>query len=260
MTDPATEILKAEEDTEAKLTVLFHTTIAEVAKGALERSRDSAKYVQTAAAAINALYTGALALVFSVTDNPLPLRGLYATVFLGLAVALATAYLAFLTQPEAPPPWSTGATRADNQVNRTGWLTQYVGVTVLHRKHAIRSSVVALGLGVLFIPAPFLTLSRPAALPAAPAAPAVPATIAPQVATEATDLFRAQVAEFKEVSTARAAALKARRDQKDRDWMLDAGFGALALVGAVVVGLGPKVVARKDPPPRGGIVAPAGVR
>ena len=86
---------KSESDLEVELRKQFHSTIIEVAKGGIERARDSAKYVQTAATAIMAVYTGVLALVFSVTDNPLPLRGAWAAVFLGLAIALATAYLAF---------------------------------------------------------------------------------------------------------------------------------------------------------------------
>ncbi len=41
----------------------------EVIKGSLERARDSAKTVQTAAAAIATLYTGFAGAVFSVKDG-----------------------------------------------------------------------------------------------------------------------------------------------------------------------------------------------
>jgi superfamily II helicase len=91
-----TDFQKAQWAAESELNKLFHQTVSDVARNSIERSRDSAKYVQTAAVAIAGLYSGLLGLVFSITSNPLPIRGVYATAFLGLAVALATAYLAFI--------------------------------------------------------------------------------------------------------------------------------------------------------------------
>jgi len=53
--------------------------------------------VQKAAAAIAALYTPLLGVVFSVNDNPLPSRGVIPVLFLGLAILSSTAYLAYQT-------------------------------------------------------------------------------------------------------------------------------------------------------------------
>ena len=60
--------------------------LLDVAKGTLDRARANADLVQKASAALVPLYTGALALAFSVGDHPLPLRGLIPTILLGLAV------------------------------------------------------------------------------------------------------------------------------------------------------------------------------
>lgn len=227
------------EATEESLVVLFHTTMADVAKGAIDRARDSAKYVQTAAAAVNALYVAVLGLVFSVTNHPLPARGVYPTLFLAAAVALSTAYLAFLTSPKAPEMWSFGASETENQFARTMWLVRWVNSVILDRRYAIRSSVLALGLGVLLIPGPFVSLGRAPSLPPAPTAPTIPGEIAPSVEADAVKLFAAQVSDFTTVTEARKDAVEQAKTASDREWMLELGFGVVALVGAGVVGLGP---------------------
>jgi hypothetical protein len=46
---------KASHDAELELNKLFHTTVTEVAKGSIDRARDGARFVQTAATAIFAV-------------------------------------------------------------------------------------------------------------------------------------------------------------------------------------------------------------
>lgn len=84
----------------------MHAQYYALAIGSLERSRFAAETIQKASAAIAALYTGVLAYVFSTTDNPLPLRGLIAPVFLGAAVVLSSIYLAYIVSaPKIDPSW-----------------------------------------------------------------------------------------------------------------------------------------------------------
>jgi hypothetical protein len=210
-------------DSEYELLKVFHSTIAEVASGAIERSRDSAKYVQTAAAAIGSLYAGILALVFSVTDHPLPLRGVYAAVFLGLAVALSTAYLAFITKPAMIEPYESTEALADVQIARSAFLSEWVGSTVNTRRWAIRASVLSLAFGVTFIAAPFVSTAPRVAIPAAPTAPPIPAAVPPVLAKDAARLFRDQVSSYQAAAVARdeaiskaatSAALASRRENR----------------------------------------------
>jgi VIT1/CCC1 family predicted Fe2+/Mn2+ transporter len=236
-------------DAEAELGKLFHQSISEVATGSIERSRDSAKYVQTAAAAIAALYTGVLALVFSVTDDPLPVRGVAAAVFLGLAVALATAYLAYITRAAQPPMYAGGSSLSELQLNRTGFLTTWVNAIINERRWALRASILSLAIGVAFIPAAFVATHRPPSIPEPPAAPTIPMQIAPEVADQAAKAFAAQVKSYNAAVKARNAAIvsaanattTAADDEQWANWITL----VLGIIGLIVVVGGPFVRANK---------------
>jgi hypothetical protein len=203
-----TELQKSRWESEFGLAKLFHEKVSELAYGSVERSRDSAKYVQTAAAWIATLYGSLLALVFSVTENPLPLRAVYAAGFLGLAVALAAAYLAFIANPGKLKMYEGGASLTEQQMNRTFFMVKWINATVRERRWAIRASVVCLALGVGFIPLAFVADSKPAPIPDVPAAPAIPAAIAKPVGAPAAKLFKAQLVGYEAAVAARNEAIK----------------------------------------------------
>ncbi len=77
----------------------YFQAVLDIEKGAIERSRSAADLVQKAAAAIGGLYTGVLGVSFSVTNKPLPPQGFIPAIFLGLAIALSTAYVAYVSKP-----------------------------------------------------------------------------------------------------------------------------------------------------------------
>jgi hypothetical protein len=203
-----TELQKSRWESEFSLTKFFHEKVSEVATGSVERSRDSAKYIQTAAAWIVTLYGALLALVFSVTDHPLPLRGAFPAFFLGLAVALAAAYLAFITTPRKVKMFEGGASLSEQQMNRTGFLIKWVNASILDRRWAIRASVLCLAFGVAFLPAPFVANHRPATAPEAPAAPLIPAEVAPDFSAKALELFESQVASYEGAEEKRNEAIE----------------------------------------------------
>jgi hypothetical protein len=240
---------KASHDAELELNKLFHTTITEVATGAIERTRDGAKFVQTAATAIFAVDTGLLGLVFSVTDHPLPLRGAYAGVFLGLSIAFATAYLAFLGRPKEELEYTPDLSSEDQmQLSRTAFLAHWVNETVGAKRYATRASVLALLFGVLLIAAPFVSSATPTKAPEPVAAPAAPTAVPKGFEGPALDVYRAQVKDYRAAVAARSTALEAeqtaaatRRTQEHR---LDRVFGWLAGIALLVVLLGPFVPER----------------
>jgi hypothetical protein len=230
---------------DAELGKLFHESLSEIAKDAIERSRDSAKYVQTASAAIAAIYTGVLGLVFSVTNNPLPIRGIAAAVFLGLSVALATAYLAYITKAPPQPMYPGGTSLGELQLNRTAFLTNWVNAIINDRRWAIRASVLSLALGVAFVPAAFVATHRPPSIPAAPTIPAIPGQIAPEIVAETNKFFTAEVTNYEAAEKARATLIEAAageakttaEDERDANWITL----VLGVVGLLVVFLGPFV-------------------
>ena len=101
-------------------------------------------------------------MTFSVSGRQLPIRGVVPAIFLGLAIVLSMVYVAYVTRPEnidlddqipnSPP--ERMQTRPDN-------FLRMVTVVVDRRAYWLRASVIALGLGVLFLPAPFIAFSPP---------------------------------------------------------------------------------------------------
>jgi hypothetical protein len=148
---------KADLDADRASAAAFSDAVVAVAKGGIDRARASAEFVQKGATAIFALYTGALTLAFSVTDNPLPARGILPSLFLGFAILLATAYLAFLTRGDRVKDPADAAGVSEAQLNRTRTFVEWTNTSVLNRAPLLRCAVVALGIGVVSLPAPFLT-------------------------------------------------------------------------------------------------------
>ena len=78
----------------------YYQAVLDLSKASVDRARASGETVQKAAATIVTLYTGVLALAFSVAEHPLPFRALFAAFLLGLAIVMSTAFLAYLPDPD----------------------------------------------------------------------------------------------------------------------------------------------------------------
>jgi hypothetical protein len=124
----------------------------DVAKASIERGRDSAKFVQVAATAVAGIYTGVFGLSYSVAENPLPTRGLIPTLFLGLAIALATSYLGFLTEAGDAEPLEPAASPRANSQNRTDFFVMWTRGIAMNRANMLRAGVVSFVLGVVLLP------------------------------------------------------------------------------------------------------------
>jgi hypothetical protein len=192
-----------ERTTEADLFRDLQDRIREVAAGRAGRRDALAETVQKASAAIVTLYTGLLGLVFAAGDRQLPARGLIPAVFLGAAVALATAYSAFVVTPRTVGFPGGSIPRASAWSQTRGFVT-WIYASVQRERWLIRAAVLALAAGLAFLPAPFVTAatsSEPGAPPVT-AWPAVPPVTDPAQASLELVLFKAQV---DEASAARAA-------------------------------------------------------
>lgn len=129
----------------------------EVAKNIGDRWITRAQTVEKSAASIAAVYGALLGLVYSVQDGvELPIRGLWAAVFLGLAIAFATTYLAWAATPAA-------AKLPDLFLEQRLWLQAFISWAVTPtypRREFLRAAVASLTLGVGFFPAAFLDVSH----------------------------------------------------------------------------------------------------
>lgn len=129
----------------------FYLAAYEVTKASVTRARAGAEWVEKAATGILALYSGALTVSFSVTDNPLPLRGVIPAVFLAMALVFAAFYLGFPSQwtSISPPQEST----------KQAWFAEFgrwMEELVNRRTNYLRASLVALAFGAVFLPAAFV--------------------------------------------------------------------------------------------------------
>lgn len=177
----------------------------DIAFGGLDRSRTGATTVQGASAAIATLYTGALGFVFSTTSSSFPLRGLLTPLFLGIAVVLSTFYLAFLTPATkyfTSPPGGQ-VTVSKNVWARVNDVGDRVDKVTGRRAWAIRSAVVALGVGLVCMPLPFITSTSFSQTPTASVTPTSWPTPPPVDGSQPGSvdfgkiLYQAQVDEFR---------------------------------------------------------------
>jgi hypothetical protein len=247
---------KAEWDTDLDVHKQVMTSMVELTKGSIDRSRDSAKFVQTVSAALATAYTAVLGFVFAVKDNPLPARGFIPTIFLGLSAALATAYLAYLTQNTGAKALPGAALPRENSLRKVAFLVDWTGSTVYQRAPLLRGSVIALLIAVGFLPIAVVNLDHPPTIPflTAAASPTTsssattgPSSVSPTpgstwppppsiVATEAmtVELYKAQLAAYadqlKAANATATVALPVAPDHEAEDFAWK-----LAILGFILV-------------------------
>lgn len=209
---------------------VFLQAVLDASKASIDRSRSAAQFVQQAAAAIVTLYAGMLAVSFTATGRLLPFRGVVPAFFLGLSIATATVYVAFLTKPTLSavrPPATDFVT--ERVMWRLDTFSKLVGEVVDRRAFWLRASVVALAFGVLFLPAPFVAFSTnpPPDLTAYPW-PTPPAVSDVANASIDSVLYTAQVAE---IAAARQRAQAAQNLTADLGlWAALSAIGLVALL------------------------------
>lgn len=241
----ATERQKVSWEGEKELNHLFHESMLETYRGSLERARNAAELVQKSAGAIGTIYAGLIALAFSVDKNPLPARATIPGIFLGLAIALSTAYMAYRWRPAPANGWQPHSSLPVNQIRRLRFFGRWVAEMTNRRSYALRASVIALGLGVAFLPLPFLSIDEPASVSADLPAPPVIAAGAPEGTAELLALkYEAQL---------QVAADQREREPATRDTtvnlpllgdtaVINAVSWSLAILGILAVLLVPRFV------------------
>jgi len=130
----------------------------EVAKAAPERAKAAAQFIQTAASAVGTIYAALLALTFSGAASAVRLdpRALAPGLFLGLAIALATAFLAFITQGRPSKAAQGSGDFEEAQVNRLNAFIAWSRELVYRRAYLLRAGVISLASGVALLPVPLI--------------------------------------------------------------------------------------------------------
>ena len=134
----------------------FHNALIEVSKTAIDRARAGADTVQKSAGAIATVYTTVLAVAFSVSERPLPSRGLVPAILLGWAIVWSTAYLAYLSRAKAVKQPQPTTEFEEGAMRRSIAFIEWTRSAAMNRKYALRVSVFALAFGLALLPAPFV--------------------------------------------------------------------------------------------------------
>lgn len=228
----------------------LQTNIYAVASGSIERTRNSAETVQKSAAAIVTIYTGVLAFVFVAEKSPLPIRGVVAPIFLGAAIVLSTAYLAYVRPPSTDsqkiPMGIEGL--EPKSFARLNSFIELTSEVANRRAMLMRASVMALGVGLVsislpFIQAPgFLADKPPQVTTAEPSPWPQPNLGLPEIHSRI--LYRAQVEEvLKARESARADAAKKAAAAPPESVL---SVAVLVALGALIVALGALPWKRRD--------------
>jgi hypothetical protein len=147
---------------ETDLRAAIQAAYIEVQKAKIDRTFRAADAVTRAAGAIATIYTGLLALVYSVGSNPprpLPARGIAPAVFLALAFFFSVVNVGFIRRTGRKVDVLEAAETWKQQQIRLNRFLQWVDRGALQRAWALRAGVVCLGAGVALLPLPFLALS-----------------------------------------------------------------------------------------------------
>jgi len=147
---------------ETDLRAAIQAAYIEVQKAKIDRTFRSADAVTRAAGAIATIYTGLLALVYSVGSTPprpLPARGVAPAVFLALAFFFSVVNVGFIRRSGRRVDILESAETWKQQQVRLVRLLQWVDRGALQRAWALRAGIVCLGAGVALLPIPFLALS-----------------------------------------------------------------------------------------------------
>lgn len=134
----------------------FHASLTALATGSVERARAGATATVTAASTIATVYAGLLALVFSADGNALPTRALLSPIFFAIAIAAATAYLAFIIPSRTTRRVDETGGWGEKAYKRTQFYLSYVRAIVRRRVWMLQAGVIALAIAILTIAFPFV--------------------------------------------------------------------------------------------------------
>jgi hypothetical protein len=226
--------LRADRDWEAENELFkgFHASVRSTAQTLAGAKQANAELVQKAAAAILTIYTGIVGAVFAVSTNPLPPRGLLPALFLAAAVALSTAYVAYLTGAHDTALLPGGSAR-ENARAYTNAFIDWINARLDARSTLLRASVLALAAGLVLLPAPFLDIHvetvTEQAEPTWPPYPTGDAAVELK-----TELFKTQLAEAAASRSAQRATISVVTPARVFETSLDIAEVAAWILAAVL--------------------------
>jgi hypothetical protein len=209
----------------------YYQAMLDTAKGAPDRWRSAAELVQKAAAAVGTLYAAILGGAATVSGHPLPVRGVFPAVFLGLAIAMSTVYVAYSTRGTPLQGFRPATSPPERMRARLNQFLTAIHESVERRVYWLRASVLALGMGVLLLPAPFIAFSPPSPpnLDSQYPWPDPPTVSDPAMASVVSIVYKAKVDERAAERQRAVAAIDATASLWTWTWLAVVGLAVVLL-------------------------------
>jgi len=149
---------KANSDHNRLLELAVYNAYLDVTKSNANRSIERAEFVQKAAVAVGTAYVAVIGLSFGAGNQNtiLPLQGIVTTIFLGLSIFLASAYVAFIAKPKAEPGVVKGSTMPEYNREQLNVFIRWARSPALRRLYLLQAAVISLGIGIMFLPLAYL--------------------------------------------------------------------------------------------------------
>ncbi|WFE38496.1 hypothetical protein [Micromonospora sp. WMMD998] len=235
---------EADEQVDEEARKKFYDKTYDLAAGAVDRSRNAADMVQKSGAAIVSIYSGVLAVGFSVTRSPFPARGLLTPAFIGISIACCAAYSGLVGTGDkfpfvAPLDRTLVSQRELRAFTRYSLFSQVASELSMRRIWLLHTSVSALAIGVIFLAAPFVEIKSSMTVGAGrsiegrdlPAWPTTPPASADR--DLARILYQKQVDEVGELRKRELDASRNSSDSGAAIWMGTVGLIVVVTVGTI---------------------------
>jgi hypothetical protein len=144
---------------EAALLKSVHDAYIEVTKATLATSLTRVNVVTGSVAAIATIYTGLLALVYAAKPNEgskLDFEAVLPGVFLGMSLVLVSIYAAMLKKGSTSTGLLPSGDGGDIVQQRLILFMQWAFNGMLKKTWALNAGIVSMGVGVVYLPLPFL--------------------------------------------------------------------------------------------------------
>jgi hypothetical protein len=234
---------EADEQIDEESRKKFYDKAYELASAAVDRSRNAAEMVQKSGAAIVSIYSGVLAVVFTVTRNPFPVRGILTPTFIGISIACCAAYSGFVGAGDkfpfvAPLDRTLVSQRELRAFVRYSIFSQVATELSMRRIWLLHTSVTALAIGVVFLAAPFIDFQGQTSKDTAKSIEGLNLTSWPATppASAGNDLerivYQRQVDEVSELRKKELDALSGASDRTITVWLAASGLLTLVAVAA----------------------------
>lgn len=152
---------KSEFDHYYQMTSEIQKGYIEVSKATIDRSIQRAEFLQKVAAAVVSLYTAILALTYAADKtkgNTISILGVIPGFFIGISYLLSAFYVSFITRSKDIEETKSDGTLIGEELSQRITFIKWNRATAMKRIPLLQASIISLGIGILFLPIPYIQI------------------------------------------------------------------------------------------------------